>query len=73
MTPCPVCKGQGHRLTQDGTRPSCGRCAGRGWLKPEFLPPAAADAAGTSPPPGARDAGRAAFSCETLEDLRWIR
>lgn len=73
-TPCPVCKGQGHRVTDDGARPACGKCGGRGWLKSEpFLPPADSDPAGTLPPPGASDAGRAALSCDDPEGGRWTR
>lgn len=61
--PCPVCKGEGFRLTQDGTRPVCGNCGGLGWLKPEFLPTGRETPAGDLPPASAPPpVGPAAFS-----------
>lgn len=46
--PCPVCRGRGFRVTQDGTRPACGACAGSGRLP--VPPPGRANAAGHLPP-----------------------
>lgn len=64
--PCPVCHGQGFRTTQDGTRPACGECGGRGWIK--SLPTGFETPAGDLPPAPTPPMGPAVFpDCDDPE------
>lgn len=67
-SPCPVCLGQGFRTTQDGTRPACGECGGRGWIK--GLPTGFETPAGDLPPAPIPPMGPAVFpACDEPEGV----
>lgn len=65
-SPCSTCHGQGFRITQDGTRPACGECGGRGWIKER--PTGFETPAGDLPPAPTPPKGPAVFpACDEPE------